>query len=41
MPRPGGLLGLTLPLFLRRVLGRDLDKGLRNLATRLAAEPRA
>lgn len=40
LPRPDGLLGLTLPLFLRRVLGRDLAKGLGNLATRLAAEPR-
>lgn len=40
MPRPGGLLGVTMPLFIRTVLGRDMSKGLRNLATRLRSQPR-
>ena len=40
LPRPPGLLGLTLPLFLRSVLGRDLSKGLRKLAAQLRSTPR-
>jgi len=37
LPRPGGLLGVTTPLFVRLVLVRDLRKGLRLLSRALRA----
>lgn len=40
LPRPAGLQGLTMPLFIRLVLGRDLAKGLRNLESQLRSQPR-
>lgn len=40
LPRPEGVLGITMPLFIRSVLGRDMSKGLRNLATQLRSRPR-
>ena len=40
LPRPGGVLGVTMPLFIRSVLGRDMSTGLRDLATRLGSQPR-
>lgn len=40
LPRPGGLLTLTLPVFVRLVLGRDLSDGLRRMAVRVNAAPR-
>lgn len=40
LPRPGGVLGVTMPLFIRSVLGRDMARGLRNLATQLHAQAR-
>lgn len=40
LPRPDGILGMTMPLFLRSVLGRDMSTGLRNLATQLRSHAR-
>ena len=38
LPRPDGALGLMVPLFVRLVLGRDLAKGLRRLASQLHSQ---
>ena len=40
LPRPDGVLGVTMPLFIRSVLGPDMSRGLRNLSTQLGSRPR-